>query len=100
MLFWKLKPSRKYNLSDYFGHLYGMDTRGHEQAYLAAGKDGVYVIDLLWDTRHRFVTRECYRDLPASALDVCVANNKLYILCGELDMQNIKHNEWLSRHRY
>ena len=76
-----------------------MDTRGHKQAYLAAGKDGVYIVDLLWATRHRFVTRECYRDLPGPALDVCVTDDKLYILCGELDLQNIQHNEWLSRHK-
>lgn len=69
------------NVSDYFDHLYGLAMRGHEQAYLAAGRSGVYVLNKrrqIW-----FITHACYNDVPGPVLDVYVENNKLYILCGE-----------------
>lgn len=107
VLFWQLKKSvtyseadrSKYNVSDYFSHVYGMDTRGHKQAYLAAGEEGVYVVDLLWNTEGRLITRQCYADLPSSVLDVCATKDRLYILCGEPDMEAVQFNEALTAHK-
>ena len=101
---WRIKltdGTDSYTYSDYFNHIYGMDTREHTQAYLAAGREGIYVVDLrIVDLRNppharrgRLITRERYSDLPTPVLDVRIAHNKLYILCGELNMQNVEHNE-------
>ena len=69
------------NVSDYFERLYGLAMRGHGQAFLAAGKSGVC---FLKKSRHTwFTTQANYNDVPGPVLDVCVAGNQLYILCGE-----------------
>jgi len=80
---WKLSGD---NVSDYFGRLYGLAMRGHQQAYLAAGKSGVYVLNK--HDQVRFITRDQYNNVPGPVLDVYVVGNELYILCGEWYTQN------------
>lgn len=70
------------NVSDRFDRLYGLAMRGYKQAYLAAGKSGVYVLNERFPFR-TFVTHTRYKNVPGPVLDVCVADDKLYILCGE-----------------
>ena len=80
-------------VSDHFSRLYGIDTYGRSAVYVAAGADGVYLLrfDPLMD--HQFKKWTHLKTLPAPALDVAVSGDKLYVLCGELGLRNVQHNE-------
>ena len=78
-------------VSDHFSRLYGIDAYGYFAVYVAAGAEGVYA--LKWDGEIEFRKRDHLKSLPAPALDVAVSGNKLYVLCGELSLRNVQHNE-------
>ena len=59
--------------------------------YVAAGTEGVYA--LKWVGDEEFRTLDHLKSLPAPALDVAVSGDKLYVLCGELGLRNVQHNE-------
>lgn len=86
---WRLRNNR--TASDRFGHLYGIDAYGYFGVYVAAGTEGVY--GLKWDGEVEFRKRDHLKSLPAPALDVAVSGDKLYVLCGELGLRNVQHNE-------
>ena len=86
---WRLRNNR--TASDRFAHLYGIDAYGYFGVYVAAGTDGVY--GLKWDGEVEFWKRDHLKTLPAPALDVAVSGDKLYVLCGELGLRNVQHNE-------
>lgn len=86
---WRLRNNR--TASDRFGHLYGIDAYGYFGVYVAAGTEGVY--GLKWDGEVEFWKRDHLETLPAPALDVAVSGDKLYVLCGELGLRNVQHNE-------
>lgn len=86
---WRLRNNR--TASDRFSHLYGIDAYGYFGVYVAAGTEGVY--GLKWDGEVEFRTRDHLESLPAPALDVAVSGDKLYVLCGELGLRNVQHNE-------
>ena len=86
---WRLRNNR--TASDRFGHLYGIDAYGYFGVYVAAGTEGVY--GLKWDGGVEFWKRDHLETLPAPALDVAVSRDKLYVLCGELGLRNVQHNE-------
>ena len=88
-LIWRLDNSR--TASDRFAHLYGIDAYGYFAVYVAAGTEGVHV--LKWDGTIEFRKRDHLKTLPAPALDVAVSGDKLYVLCGELGLRNVQHNE-------
>ena len=86
---WRLGDNR--TASDHFSHLYGIDAYGYSAVYVAAGTQGVHA--LKWDGEIEFRKRDHLKSLPAPALDVAVSGNKLYVLCGELSLRNVQHNE-------
>lgn len=86
---WRLRNNR--TASDRFSHLYGIDAYGYFGVYVAAGTEGVY--GLKWEGEVEFRKRDHLKSLPAPALDVAVSGNKLYVLCGELGLRNVQHNE-------
>ncbi len=88
-LIWRLENNR--TASDRFTHLYGIDAYGYFAVYVAAGTEGVHV--LKWDGVIEFRKRAHLKTLPAPALDVVVSGDKLYVLCGELNLRNVRHNE-------
>ncbi len=88
-LIWRLGDNR--TASDHFSHLYGIDTYGYSAVYVAAGTEGVHA--LKWDGEIEFRKRTHLKSLPAPALDVAVSGNKLYVLCGELSLRDVQHNE-------
>jgi hypothetical protein len=88
-LIWRLGDNR--TASDHFSHLYGIDAYGYSAVYVAAGTEGVHA--LKWDGEIEFRKRDHLKSLPAPALDVAVSGNKLYVLCGELSLRNVQHNE-------
>ena len=90
-LIWRLGDNR--TASDHFSHLYGIDAYGYSAVYVAAGTEGVHA--LKWDGEIEFRKRDHLKSLPAPALDVAVSGNKLYVLCGELSLRNVQHNEGL-----
>ena len=89
---WRLRNNR--TASDRFAHLYGIDAYGYFGVYVAAGMEGVY--GLKWDGEVKFWKRDHLETLPAPALDVAVSGDKLYVLCGELGLRNVQHNENLT----
>ena len=91
-LIWRFGDNR--TASDHFSHLYGIDTYGYSAVYVAAGTEGVHA--LKWDGEIEFRKRDHLKSLPAPALDVAVSGNKLYVLCGELSLRNVQHNEDLT----
>ena len=80
-------------VSDHFSRLYGIDIYGQSAVYVAAGAEGVYLLrfDLFMDRQFKKWTH--LKTLPAPALDVAVSGDKLYVLCGELSLRNVQHNE-------
>ena len=90
-LIWRLENNR--TASDRFAHLYGIDAYGYFAVYVAAGTEGVHA--LKWDGEIEFRKRDHLESLPAPALDVAVSGDKLYVLCGELGLRNVQHNEEL-----
>ena len=88
-LTWRLRNNR--TASDRFSRLYGIDAYGYFAVYVAAGTEGVYA--LKWDGEIEFRKRDHLKTLPAPALDVAVSGDKLYVLCGELNLRNMQHNE-------
>ena len=91
-LIWRLENNR--TASARFAHLYGIDAYGYFAVYVAAGTEGVHV--LKWDGAIEFRKRDHLKSLPAPALDVSVSGDKLYVLCGELHLRNVQHNEGLA----
>lgn len=91
-LIWRLENKR--TASDRFAHLYGIDAYGYFAVYVAAGTEGVHI--LKWDGVIEFRKRDHLKTLPAPALDVAVSGDKLYVLCGELGLRNVQHNERLA----
>lgn len=84
--------NRNEYVSDYFNLISGMDARGYSYIYLATGTEGISILKRQPQYRRiRTLTR--YEDMPSPALDVCVTNDNLYILCGELSVKNVQHNE-------
>ena len=84
--------NKNHYTSDRFNHIYGMAVRGYKQVYLAAGTEGIYYLKqhpLGWPLR----THARYEDLPSPAIDVYVRDDRLYILCGELKLKNVQHND-------
>ena len=79
-------------VSEYFNRISGMDARDYSYVYLAPGADGVSILKRR-PSRYQFDTLHRFKDLPSPALDVCVTDGKLYLLCGELRLKNIQHNE-------
>ena len=88
-LIWRLGDNR--TVSDHFSHLYGIDAHGYFAVYVAAGTEGVHA--LKWDGEIEFRKRDHLKSLPAPAMDVAVSGDKLYVLCGELSLRNVQHNE-------
>ena len=88
-LIWRLGDNR--TASDHFSHLYGIDAHGYFAVYVAAGTEGVHA--LKWDGEIEFRKRDHLKSLPAPAMDVAVSGDKLYMLCGELSLRNVQHNE-------
>ena len=88
-LIWRLGDNR--TVSDHFSHLYGIDAHGYFAVYVAAGTEGVHA--LKWDGEIEFRKRDHLKSLPAPAMDVAVSGDKLYVLCGELNLRNVQHNE-------
>ena len=88
-LIWRLGDNR--TASDHFSHLYGIDVYGDFVVYVAVGTEGVIAWE--WDAELEFRKRDHLKSLPAPALDVAVSGNKLYVLCGELSLRNVQHNE-------
>ena len=88
-LTWRLRNNR--TASDRFARLYGIDAYGYFAVYVAAGAEGVYA--LKWDGEIEFRKRDHLKSLPAPALDVAVSGDRLYVLCGELGLRNVQHNE-------
>ena len=80
-------------VSDHFSRLYGIDIYGHFAAYVAAGAEGVYLLRFNPFMDHQFKKWDHLKTLPAPALDVAVSGDKLYVLCGELGLRNVQHNE-------
>ena len=91
-LIWQMPNNR--TASDYYPRLYGIDAYGYSTVYVAAGASGVYV--LKWDGFVEFTKRAHLQALPAPALDVASSAGKLYVLCGELNVKNVQHNERLT----
>ena len=91
-LIWRLENNR--TASDRFAHLYGIDAYGYFAVYVAAGTEGVHV--LKWDGTIEFRKQDHLKTLPAPALDIAVSGDKLYVLCGELNLRNVQHNEDLT----
>ena len=84
--------NKNHYTSDRFNHIHGMAARGYKQVYLAAGTEGIYYLKQHprgWPLR----TYARYEDLPSPAIDVYVRDDRLYILCGELHLKNVQHNE-------
>ena len=79
--------------SDKYPRLYGIDAHGHS-VYVAAGESGVDVLKS--DGFIEFSRRGRLKTLPAPALDVASSAGKLYVLCGELNIKNVQHNERLT----
>ena len=84
-----------WGVSDYFDHIYGMDTKGSRKGYLAAGEKGIYIVNLPLGNEkvYRFITLGRYSKVPSPVLDVCVSDDKLLALCGELNLKDVIHNE-------
>ena len=80
-------------VSDHFSRLYGIDIHGHSAVYVAAGTEGVYLLRFNPVMDYQFKKWTHLKSLPAPALDVAVSGNKLYVLCGELSLRNVQHNE-------
>ena len=82
-------------VSDHFSRLYGIDIHGHSAVYVAAGTEGVYLLRFNPVMDYQFKKWTHLKTLPAPALDVAVSGDKLYVLCGELHLRNVQHNEEL-----
>ena len=91
ILRWRLKNR---TVSDSYPRLYGIDAHGHS-VYVAAGESGVDVLKS--DGFIEFSRRGRLKSLPAPALDVASSGGKLYVLCGELNVKNVQHNERLIK---
>ena len=83
----------KKTVSDHFSRLYGIDIYGHSAVYVAAGAEGVYLLRFNPFMDHQFKKWTHLKSLPAPALDVAVSGDKLYVLCGELHLRDVQHNE-------
>ena len=82
-------------VSDHFSRLYGIDIHGHSAVYVAAGTEGVYLLRFNPVMDYQFKKWTHLKTLPAPALDVAASGDKLYVLCGELHLRNVQHNEEL-----
>ena len=82
-ILWKLINNRY--VSDRFKHIYGMDTHSFSPVYVAAGEEGVYILN--WRPL-RFTKRAQYKEIPSPVLDVAVWDDQLYVLCGEPKIAN------------
>ena len=91
LLEWRVKDNR--TASDYYPRLYGIDAHGYS-VYVATGESGVDVLKS--DGFIEFSRRGRLKSLPAPALDVASSAGKLYVLCGELNVKNVQHNERLT----
>ena len=80
-------------VSDHFSRLCGMDVYGHSAVYVAAGTEGLYLLRFDPLVEYQFKKWTHLKTLPAPALDVVVSGDKLYVLCGELGLRNVQHNE-------
>ena len=80
-------------VSDHFSRLYGIDIYGRSAVYVAAGTEGLYLLRFNPHVEYQFKKWTHLKTLPAPALDVAVSGDKLYVLCGELSLQNVQHNE-------
>ena len=83
-------------VSDHFSRLYGIDIYGQSAVYVAAGAEGLYLLRFDPFMDHQFKKWTHLKSLPAPALDVAVFGDKLYVLCGELNLRNVQHNEGLT----
>ena len=61
--------------------------------YVAAGTEGLYLLRFDRLEQYQFKKWTHLKTLPAPALDVAVSGDKLYVLCGELGLRNVQHNE-------
>ena len=82
-------------VSDHFSRLYGIDSYGDSAVYVAAGTEGLYLLRFDRLEEYQFKKWTHLKTLPAPALDVAVSGDKLYVLCGELNLRNVQHNEKL-----
>ena len=80
-------------VSDHFSRLYGIDIYGRSAVYVAAGTEGLYLLRFDPHVEYQFKKWTHLKTLPAPALDVAVSGDKLYVLCGELSLRNVQHNE-------
>ena len=80
-------------VSDHFSRLYGIDIYGRSAVYVAAGTEGLYLLRFDPHVEYQFKKWTHLKTLPAPALDVAVSGDKLYVLCGELNLRNVQHNE-------
>ena len=80
-------------VSDHFSRLHGIDIYGRSAVYVAAGAEGIYLLRFNPLMDHQFKKWDHLKSLPAPALDVAVSGDKLYVLCGELGLRNVQHNE-------
>ena len=80
-------------VSDHFSRLYGIDIYGRSAVYVAAGTEGLYLLRFDPLGEYQFKKWTHLKTLPAPALDVAVSGDKLYVLCGELSLRNVQHNE-------
>ena len=94
VVLWGPDNKNKY-VSDYFNLISGMDARGYSYIYLATGTEGISILKRK-PQYHRLSILTRYKDVPSPALDVCVKNDKLYILCGELSLKNVQYNESIN----
>lgn len=85
---WKVRNNQY--VSDRFKHIYGMDAHSFSPVYVAAGEEGVYILN--WRP-YRFTKRARYKEIPSPVLDVAVWDDQLYVLCGELKVANAQHND-------
>ena len=93
-LIWRLGDNR--TASDHFSRLYGIDVYRHSAVYVAAGTEGVYLLHFNPVMDYQFKKWDHLKSLPAPALDVAVSGDRLYVLCGELSLRDVQHNEDLT----
>jgi hypothetical protein len=92
MVLWGPFEIKNDYVSDRFNQIYGMAVHGYQQVFLAAGTEGIY--RLKWPlSSQRLDIHAHYEDLPSPAIDVYATRHHLYILCGELHLKNVQHNE-------
>ena len=86
-------------VSDHFSGLYGIDIYGRSAVYVAAGTEGLYLLRFDPYVEYQFKKWTHLKTLPAPALDVAVSGDQLYVLCGELGLRNVQHNENLTANK-